>query len=119
MVRVVRAFSLVALALAACTDSSGPGLGPPAHLVTRAIQPTGVFGQVVPTAPTVLVTDANDHPVPGVAVTFAITSGGGSVSPITQTTSATGLASVEWTLGNAFGTNTLTATVAELPPVAF
>jgi hypothetical protein len=30
-----------------------------------------------------------------------------------------GLASVEWTLGHAFGTNTLTATVAELPPVTF
>ena len=120
MNKFTRTFSIVTLALAACTDSSGPGLGPPAHLFILAAQPTGVFGQAVPTAPTVLVTDANGHRVPGVVVTFAITGGGGSVSSTTQTTSATGLASVVWTLGNTlFGTNTLTASVAELPPVTF
>jgi Macroglobulin domain MG4 len=119
MNRFLRTFSLVTLAFSACTDSTGSGLGPPAQLLIQTSQPTGVFGQALPTAPTVLVTDANDHPVPGVMVTFAITSGGGSVSSTTQTTNATGLASVVWTLGNAFGTNTLTATVAQLSPVTF
>src|ERR1700674_384271 len=105
MNKVIRAFALIALAPTACTDSSGPGMGPPAHLLIQAAQSTGVFGQPLPTAPTVLLTDANNHPVPGVAVTFAITSGEGSVSSPTQTTSATGLSSVVWTLGNAFGAN--------------
>jgi hypothetical protein len=119
MNKVIRAFALIALALTACTDSSGPGLGPPVHVVILEAKLTGIFGQAVPTAPTVLVTDANNHRLPGVVVTFAITSGGGSLSSATQTTSDAGLASVEWTLGNAFGINTLTATVAELPPVTF
>jgi hypothetical protein len=119
MNKVIRAFALIALALTACTDSSGPGLGPPVNVVILEAKLTGIFGQAVPTAPTVLVTDANNHRLPGVVVTFAITSGGGSLSSATQTTSDAGLASVEWTLGNAFGINTLTATVAELPPVTF
>ena len=111
-----------ALAFSACTDSTEPGLGPPAKLLIQAgggAPQTGVIGQAVPTAPTVLVTDASNHPVPGVAVTFAITSGGGSLSSTTQTTSSTGVGSVVWTLGNTFGTKTLTATVAGLPPVTF
>ncbi len=119
MSKLIRTFPLVALALVACTDSSGPRLGPPAHLFSLEGQTSGVFGQAIPTAPTVLVTDANNRRVPGVVVTFAITSGGGSVSSTTETTDAMGLASVEWTLGHAFGMNTLTAIVAELPPVSF
>jgi hypothetical protein len=121
MNKFIRAFSLVALALAACTDSNGPSLGPPAKLLIQAggAPQTAVFGQAVPIAPRVLVTDASNHPVPGVAVTFAITSGGGSLTSTTQTTNSTGLVSVVWTLGNTFGTNTLTATVAGLPPITF
>jgi hypothetical protein len=115
------AATLVTLTLAACTDSTEPGLGPPAKLLIQAgdAPQTAVFGQAVPTAPTILVTDASNHPVPGVAVTFAITSGGGSVSSTTQTTNSSGIVSVVWTLGNTFGTNTLTAGVTGLAPVTF
>lgn len=113
--------TLVTLTLAACTDSTEPGFGPPAKLLIQAggTPQTALFGQAVPTAPTVLVTDANNHPVPGVAVTFAITSGGGSLSSTRQTTNSTGIASVAWTLGNPFGANTLIAVVAGLSPVTF
>jgi hypothetical protein len=121
MNKFTRTFSLVTFALAACNDSTEPGLGLPAKLLikTGGAPQTAVFGQAVPTAPTVLVTDASNHPVPGVAVTFAIASGGGSLTSTTQTTNSTGLVSVVWTLGNTFGTNTLTAAVAGLPPVTF
>ena len=122
MNKLIGALSLVTLALAACKDSTEPGLGPPAKLVIQAgggAPQTGVVGQAVPTAPTVLVTDAGNRPVPGVVVTFAITSGGGSLSSTTQTTNSTGVGSVVWTLGNTFGTTTLTATVVGLPPVTF
>lgn len=122
MSKLIGALSLVTLALAACKDSTAPSFGPPANLLIQAgglASQTGVFGQAVPTAPIVLVTDASNRPVPGVAVTFAITSGGGSLSSTTQATSSTGVASVVWTLGNTFGTKTLTATVAGLPPVTF
>ena len=104
----------------ASSDSSGPKAGPPAALLITAggtVQ-TGAFGQPVPIAPTVLVTDANNLPVPGVAVSFA-TSGGGTVNTATQTTRSNGGASVIWTLGNTFATTTLTATVQGLTPVTF
>jgi hypothetical protein len=121
MNKLIGALSLVTLALAACKDSTEPGLGPPAKLLIQAgaAPQTAVFGEAVPTAPTVLVTDASLHPVPGVAVTFVITSGGGSLSSTTQTTNSAGQGSAVWTLGNAFGANILTATVAGLPPVTF
>ena len=122
MKKLIGALSLVTLALAACKDSAGPSLGPPAKLLIQAgggAPQTGVIGQAVPTAPTVLVTDASNRPVPGVAVTFAIASDGGSLSSTMQTTNSIGVGSVVWTLGNTFGTKTLTATVAGLPPVTF
>ncbi len=120
--KLIGALSLVTLALAACSDSTEPSLGPPAKLLIQAgggAPQTGVIDLAVPTAPTVLVTDARNRPVPGVAVTFAISSGGGTLSSTTQTTSSSGVVSVVWTLGNTFGTKTLTATVAGLPPVTF
>jgi hypothetical protein len=70
-----------------------------------------VVGEVVATAPSVLVTDANDNPVEGIAVTFAVASGGGSVTGASATTNASGIAMVgSWTLGTTAGENTLTAT---------
>ena len=51
------------------------------------------------------------NPVAGVTVTFAITQGGGSLNGPTQTTNASGVATVsDWTLGPGAGTNTVTAT---------
>jgi adhesin/invasin len=83
---------------------------------------TATVGTAVATAPRVLVTDAYGNPVPGVAVTFAVASGGGSVIGGAATTNASGLATVgSWTLGTAPGANTLTATRAGLTgsPVTF
>ena len=70
-------------------------------------------GTDVPVAPAVIVKDASGNPVAGVAVTFAVASGGGSVTGASQTTGATGVATVgSWTLGLVAGANTLTATAA-------
>jgi len=77
-------------------------------------------GTAVAIAPQVKVTDAFSNPVPGVAVAFAVASGGGSITGANATTDASGLASVgSWTLGAAAGPNTLTATVTGLTPVTF
>jgi hypothetical protein len=66
--------------------------------------------------PSVRVVDAFDNGVPGVTVTFAVQSGGGSITGATQVTDPTGIARVgSWTLG-ASGTNTLTATVDQVLP---
>jgi len=66
----------------------------------------------VAVAPTVRVEDAYGNPVAGVSVTFAVTSGGGTIGAASQSTDPNGSASVEsWTLGASLGTNLLTATV--------
>ncbi|HVM44018.1 MAG TPA: Ig-like domain-containing protein, partial [Gemmatimonadales bacterium] len=81
---------------------------------------TATAGTAVAVAPTVKVTDASSNPVSGVAVTFAVATGGGIITGATPTTNASGLASVgSWTLGASAGANTLTATVSGLTPVTF
>ena len=76
-------------------------------------------GTAVPVPPAVTVRDANGNPVSGVTVIFAVGTGGGSVTGGTQVTNASGVATVgSWTLG-VVGTNTLTATAGNLPPVTF
>ncbi|HTT67876.1 MAG TPA: hypothetical protein VMF70_07605, partial [Gemmatimonadales bacterium] len=73
-------------------------------------------GTAVSVAPSVIVRDANNNPVSGASVTFAVATGGGTVVPTTAvTTNASGIAQVtSWTLGTAAGSNTLTATSAGL-----
>ncbi|MDH3569642.1 MAG: hypothetical protein OER89_05575, partial [Gemmatimonadota bacterium] len=77
-------------------------------------------GTAVATQPTVRVTDAQGNPVPGVDVTFAVASGGGSVTGAAAVTDAAGLAAVgSWVLGPTVGINTLTVTADTLTPVMF
>jgi hypothetical protein len=69
-------------------------------------------GATLPVSPAVLVADAYGNPKAGVSVTFAPTSGSGSVTGGTQVTNAAGTATVgSWTLGAA-GIDTLVATVS-------
>jgi hypothetical protein len=83
---------------------------------------SAVVNTAVTTPPSVLVKDANNNPVNGVSVTFAVATGGGSVSGGSATTGANGIASVgSWTVGPTAGSNTLTATSGTLTgsPVTF
>src|SRR5262249_38888139 len=76
---------------------------------------TATVGTAGPAAPSVLVADASGNPVSGVSVTFAIGSGGGSITGGSQTTNSSGIATVgSWTLGPSAGANTLNATSAGL-----
>jgi alpha-tubulin suppressor-like RCC1 family protein len=54
-----------------------------------------------------------------VLVTFAVTSGGGTVSATSAISDATGTASIHWTLGTTAGTQTAAALVSGLTPVTF
>jgi adhesin/invasin len=79
-------------------------------------------GTAVSTLPSVIVKDVNNNPVSGVSVTFAVASGGGSLTGANATTNASGIATVgSWTLGSSVGANTLTATSGSLTgsPVTF
>ena len=69
---------------------------------------TAIAGLAVATAPSVKVTDAGGNPVSGIDVTFAVASGGGSITTgAAATTNAAGIAAVNsWRLGTAAGANT-------------
>ncbi len=75
----------------------------------------GTSSQALPESVVVRVTDAYGNAFAGgYQVAFAAATGGGTVSPATVTTDATGRAAVEWTLGASTGAQTLTATAAGL-----
>jgi hypothetical protein len=82
---------------------------------------TGVAGLLLPTQLSVLVTDGTGIGVPGISVSFAVFSGGGSVSQPSAITNGSGIATTNLTLGPSGGQNTATATVSGLTgsPVTF
>ncbi len=91
--------------------------GPAAVLaISSGNNQTAVAGSLLPTGLVVLVTDAYSNPVSGVTVNWAAATGGGSVSAPTSATSASGLASISWTLGGTIGGQTATAAVAGTTP---
>ena len=65
------------------------------------------------------VSDAFGNDISGFVVTFAVASGGGSISGAAATTNSSGVATVgSWTLGPTAGPNTLTATGPGLTPAS-
>src|SRR5689334_8808063 len=70
----------------------------------------GLAGSAVTVAPAAEATDQYGNPIANVAVLFAVATGGGRATGLSQTTNTSGVATVgSWTLGTAAGTNTLTA----------
>lgn len=95
-------FNVAAAPPAVVTIVSGNGQSaPPSTLLPDSIvaRVTDVFGQ----------------PIAGVQVQFAVTQGGGGVTPAAATTGATGRAGAMWTIGTT-GPQALTATVTGLTP---
>jgi Bacterial Ig-like domain (group 2) len=92
------------------TASANPG---PASQVAKTagdFQKTEA-GHAVAVPPQVAVKDQYGNAVAGDSVTFAVASGGGTVTGAVQLSSASGTATVgSWTVGAAAGVNTLTAT---------
>jgi hypothetical protein len=111
---------VLAIVAAACADKPVEPLVP---ATVVAISPTTQEAQVataVAAVPTVKVSAASGQPVAGVSVTFAVISGGGSLTGATQTTDANGAATVgSWTLGTTAGPNVVAATVVALPAASF
>lgn len=100
------------------TPPSTPAV-PATVAISAGNQQVAAAGAPVATAPTVVVRDAQNRPVPGVTVQFSVVAGGGTLDGGTQVTDATGVASVtRWVLGNT-GAQRLSATVNALPPVTF
>lgn len=97
--------------------------GPPAAITNVSeVEQVVSIGSAVAELPAVIVTDAFNNGVGGVAVTFDVTQGGGSATGTSQVTTADGIAVVGgWTAGDAPGQNTMRATATGLTgsPVTF
>jgi hypothetical protein len=107
--------------LSAVTFNASGAAGAAAVMVkTAGDNQLGSAGAPLGVAPAVTVRDAGGNPKPGVVVTFAVASGGGSVTGGTATSNASGVATVgSWSLGAVPGLNTLTASSPGLPTVTF
>jgi alpha-tubulin suppressor-like RCC1 family protein len=114
--------AILAAALGSC--AGGDPVGPTAGVPT-AIVLVGGDGQVaqISTALTqdfvVRVNDINGDPVVNVPVSWAVTSGGGSITPTSDATDASGESQSRLTLGSVAGVNTATATVSGIGSVTF
>jgi Tol biopolymer transport system component len=97
--------------------------GPQPEVRVTAITPislTGTVGADVQPAPTVRATDEHGQPLAGVAITFKVTTGGGTISSGSVTTAADGSASLaKWTLGTAPGSQTVAAGAGGKSDVVF
>jgi adhesin/invasin len=95
--------------------------GPPVSMIAVSLTAQAApAGSNVGDPPSVIVRDAAGIAVSGLAVTFTVTAGGGSVVGSPATTNANGIATLtSWRLGPLSGVNTVTATAAGLPAVIF
>jgi hypothetical protein len=109
--------------LAAC-GSSEPKV-PPKDVVPTAITATstdtlrGAVATQLAAPIVVTVKNKAGDPIDSAVVTFAVAGGGGTVGSASVRTDANGQASTTWTLGNAVGLQSVTATVGTLPAVTF
>ena len=121
-----RSFPLCALLglglIVGCKDTSGPRNATEATQVSvHSGDAQGAnAGTAVPQPLAVLVTDADNDPVPNVDVMFTVRTGGGTIAGATARTNSAGIAtSGAWTLGNSLGTNSVEASVVGLTSVTF
>lgn len=84
-------------------------------------QQVAQVGTAVDIAPAVRITDIFGNPISNVSVSFAVSSGGGSIAPTTAIlTNEDGVASLtSWTLGTTAGQNSLIASTTGLSPSTF
>ena len=97
-----------------------PDLTPTSITAQAGATQSGTVNVAVATAPSVRVSTREGTAVAGVAVTFVVVSGGGSVSGASATTNASGVATAGgWTLGNTVGEQRLSARSPGLPELTF
>lgn len=109
------------LALSACGGGGNGGTGPTPNTIAVSAGNNQVApaGSALPESLAVIVRDQAGAPLAGVTVTFAVTAGGGSVSPASRQTDASGIAKTRRTLGPNAGTQTASATTGSLAPAQF
>lgn len=95
-------------------------LTPTAIVIQHGNNQTGVVGAALPDTLVVKVTNANNGPFVGAVVRWVAVNGGGTVSPDSIVTDASGLARARWTLGTVAGAaQTVEARVAGVTAAVF
>jgi hypothetical protein len=117
----ILAIGVACLVLSACGGGGDHKTSPAPTSVTivSGNGQSGTVGTELPAALTVRITDSGSRPVGGATVSWAVTAGGGTVTPTVATTDTGGTASTRWTLGATAGANRATATVVGIPVVVF
>ena len=112
---------VVGLVVNACGGGGNGGTGPTPNTiaVNAGNNQVAAAGSALPESLAVIVRDQGGAALAGVNVTFAVTGGGGSVSPATRVTDASGIAKTRRTLGPNAGTQTTSAIAGSLAPAAF
>jgi len=107
-------------ALAACGGGDGgTGPSPNSIAVSAGNNQVGAAGAALAESLAVIVKDQSGAALANVTVTFAVTAGGGSVSPTSRVTDVSGIAKTRRTLGPNAGTQTVSATAGSLAPAQF
>ena len=108
----------LAAAIPGCKEATRPPV-PAAVQVVSGNGQSGTVGQSLPNVLVVKVVDASGTGVPSATVAWSVVSGAGHLSATSDTTDQVGQATVALTLGGVPGINTVSAKVADLPPVTF
>jgi hypothetical protein len=122
MVGPLALMTVLAAGLAACHDTAPTGPEPqtPTSVTLVAGDTQTVFTDSTLLLPlTVLVTNQNGNHLAGIPVSWAIVSGGGTLSDSVTTTNPDGHGLVQFTAGSQTGDAIIDGTVAGLPAVAF
>jgi hypothetical protein len=98
------------------TFSTVPIAGPAAAITKASTDPASAVSGSNVDSIAAKVVDQFGNGKAGETVTFAVTAGGGSVSPTSVVSGADGRAAARWTIGSGAGTNTATATRAGFTP---
>jgi alpha-tubulin suppressor-like RCC1 family protein len=122
--RFTHLYRILAVALTAASCDGGdpidPGTGAAAALlVVSGDGQSGSVGTQLAQDFVVRVNDGAGNPVANVAVTWAVTAGGGSITPTNGTTDAAGHSQARLTLGPSVGANTASASVSGVSSVNF
>ncbi|MDZ4675638.1 MAG: hypothetical protein SGI84_14405 [Gemmatimonadota bacterium] len=113
-------FPVCAAILLASCDTGSP-TGPRIVSLTQVSgnEQAAAVGATMPDPIVVRAVDQNGVPVPGVPIEWAVLSGGGSFVAASSATDQDGLGQAVFRLGNAIGTQRVSATVGSQPPVIF
>jgi hypothetical protein len=96
------------------------GIGPHSLQRVTADSQDAPAGAAVAQPPAIRVLDPLGRNLPGVTVRFAVTGGGGAITPDSTISGSDGVARlIGWVLGAEPGVNTVSASVTGLAPVAF